>query len=234
VKFSADGPLLELTNVTKDYHGLRPLRVASLRVSPGDQVAVVGLDATTAEVFTNLVTGAIVPDRGVVRLFGRPTTDITSADEWLKVVERFGIVSRRAVLLDSLTVVQNIAIPYSLEIEPPAPDVREKAVALAHEVGLPESSFDRPVAELDAAGIFRVRLARALAPVPALVVYEHPTAELSPSQHAVIAEQCRAVATARHVASVVLTADRDYANAVASQVLSLEPASGWLSLFRRA
>jgi ABC-type arginine transport system ATPase subunit len=69
---------------------------------------------------------------------------------------------------------------------------------------------------------------------PALVVYEHPTAELSPADHARIAEQCRVVASARHIASVVLTADRDFAKAAADRVLSLEASSGWLSRFRRA
>ena len=232
--FALHGPLLELTNVTKDYQGLRPLRIASLKVNAGDQVAVVGLDAVTAEIFVNLVTGAILPDTGIVRLFGRPTSQITDPADWMAMIERFGLVSRRAVLLESLSVVQNIAIPLSLEIEPPPPDVLEQATARAREAGLPDSSFDRPVAELDAAGQFRVRLAKALAPTPAVVVYEHPTAELAPADHAAIAEQCRAVASARHIASVVLTADRDFAKATASQVLSLEPASGWLSRFRRA
>ena len=105
-------PVLELTDVSKDYHGLRPLRVASLQVASGEQVALLGFDQATAEVFINLVTGAFLPDRGVIRLFGRPTTDITDSADWLTVVDRFGIVSRRAVLLDGLTVVQNLAMPY--------------------------------------------------------------------------------------------------------------------------
>jgi ABC-type transporter Mla maintaining outer membrane lipid asymmetry ATPase subunit MlaF len=231
-------PVLELTDVSKDYHGLRPLRIASLRVSAGEQVALLGFDQSTAEVFVNLVTGASLPDRGSIRLFGRATTEIADSTDWLALVDRFGIVSRRAVLLDGLTVVQNLAMPYTLEVEPPSADVRARAMALAGETGLAASTLDRPIAELDAAGVFRVRLARAVALDPAVLLFEHPTAEMAGADIPSLAEQCRAVASARGIATVVLTADREFARASASRVLALQPAngrlasSGWLSRLR--
>jgi ABC-type transporter Mla maintaining outer membrane lipid asymmetry ATPase subunit MlaF len=232
-------PVLELTNVSKDYHGLRPLRIASLRIAVGEQVALVGFDQSTAEIFVNLVTGAVLPDRGVIRLFGRATTDITDSADWLTVVDRFGIVSRRAVLLEALTVVQNLAMPYTLDVEPPSRELRERAIALAREVGLAETTLDRPVGELDSAGMFRARLARAVALDPAVVLFEHPTAGLEPEALADLAARCRTVAGARRIASVVLTADRAFAAASASRVLTLQPAtgrleSGWLSRLRGA
>jgi len=232
-------PVLELTDVSKDYHGLRPLRVASLSVGPGEQVALLGFDQTTAEIFVNLVTGASLPDRGSIRMFGRATTDIADSADWLTVVDRFGIVSRRAVLLGGLTVVQNLAMPYTLDVEPPAPEVRARAIALAMDVGLAESAFDRPVAELDSAGMFLARLARAVALDPAVVLFEHPTADLARGDVVELASRCRAVASKRDIATVALTADREFAVAAASRVLTLEPASGrltgdgWLSQFRR-
>jgi len=232
-------PVLELRDVSKDYHGLRPLRIASLRVAPGEQVALVGFDQSTAEIFVNLVTGASLPDRGVIRLFGRATTEITDSADWLTVVDRFGIVSRRAVLLEALTVVQNLVMPYTLEVEPPSAEHRERAMALAREVGLAETTFDRPVGELDTAGMFRARMARAVALDPAVVLFEHPTAGVEPDALADLAARCRAVASARRIATVVLTADRAFAAASASRVLTLEPAtgrlaSGWLSRLRGA
>ena len=56
-------------------------------------------------------------------MFGRPTSAIADSADWLAVVDRFGIVSERAVLLDALTVVQNLAMPFTLDIEPPPDDV---------------------------------------------------------------------------------------------------------------
>ena len=233
-------PVLELTDVSKDYHGLRPLRIANFSVQRGEQVALVGFDQPSAEVFVNLVTGATLPDRGTVRLLGRATADIADADDWLTVVDRVGIVSPRAVLLDSLTVVQNLAMPYTLEVEPPSADVRERAVALAVDTGLPETAFDRPIAELGPANVVLTRLARALAHNPAVVFFEHPTAEVERGDIAGLAARCRAVTSRRNIATVVLTADREFAAASAARVFQWEPASGrlatsggWLSRFRR-
>jgi putative ABC transport system ATP-binding protein len=232
-------PVLELSDVSKDYRGLRPLRIASLKVAAGERVAILGLDQITAEVFVNLVTGASLPDRGDVRLFGRSTAAIADSADWLSVVDRFGIVSSRAVLLDALTVVQNLAMPFTLEVDPMSPEVRERAVALAVEVGLPHAVHDRPVGELDAGGRFRVRLGRALALDPAIVVFEHPTVELSGPDVAVVALQCRDLALSRKAATITLTADRVFGESVASRVLALQPATGrlsgdgWLSRLRR-
>jgi ABC-type transporter Mla maintaining outer membrane lipid asymmetry ATPase subunit MlaF len=232
-------PVLEFSDVSKDYRGLRPLRIASLSVAAGERVAILGLDQITAEVFVNMATGASLPDRGDVRLFGRSTSAIADSADWLSVVDRFGIVSSRAVLLDALTVVQNLAMPFTLEVDPLAADVRERAVALAAEVGLPDSAHDRPVGELDAGGRFRVRFGRALALDPAIVVFEHPTVELSGQDVAVVAARCRDVAAARKTATITLTADRDFGERVASRVLALQPATGrlsgdgWFSRLRR-
>jgi ABC-type transporter Mla maintaining outer membrane lipid asymmetry ATPase subunit MlaF len=232
-------PVLELSDVSKDYRGLRPLRIASFRVAAGERVAILGLDETAAEVFVNLVTGASLPDRGEVRLFGRSTAAIADSADWLSVVDRFGIVSSRAVLLDTLTVAQNLAMPFTLDVDPLSHDVRERAVALAEEVGLPDATRDRPVGELDAGGRFRVRLGRALALDPAIVVIEHPTAELSGQDVAAVAARCRDVALARKTATITLTADRDFGERVANRVLALQPATGrlsgagWLSRLRR-
>ncbi len=231
-------PVLELSDVSKDYRGLRPLRIASLSVAAGERVAILGLDQITAEVFVNLATGASLPDRGDVRLFGRLTSAIADSADWLSVVDRFGIVSSRAVLLDALTVVQNLAMPFTLEVDPLSADVRERAAALAAEVGLPDATHDRQVGELDAVGRFRVRLGRALALDPAIVVFEHPTVELS-GQDVTVAGLCRDVAVARKAATITLTANRDFGERVAGRVLALQPATGrlsgdgWLSRLRR-
>jgi len=219
------GPVLELSDVSKDYRGLRPLRIAALTVQPGEHVAIIGLDQTTAEVFVNLVTGATLPDRGEVRLFGRPTSAITDSADWLAVVDRFGIVSPRAVLLDSLTVVQNLAMPFTLDIEPPAEDIRRRAVGLAERVGLDAASLDRPVAELGPAGLVRIRLGRALALDPGVVILEHPTAEISPDASLALAAQCRTLSAA----TIALTADTAFAEAAAERCLTLDPATGRLA-----
>jgi ABC-type transporter Mla maintaining outer membrane lipid asymmetry ATPase subunit MlaF len=225
--------VLELLGVTKDYGGLRPLRIERLAIGSGEQAALVGIDRPAAEILINIITGAVLPDRGEMRAFGRATSDIQSGEEWLVAADRFGMVSERAVLLDAFTVVQNLAVPFSLEIEPPAADVREQALALAGEVGLDPLATELPVGEIDAVSRARVRLARALALEPAVLLLEHPTAGLPRADVRALARQVRTVAERRGIATLTLTADREFADHVALRVLTLDAATGRVSEPRR-
>jgi ABC-type polar amino acid transport system ATPase subunit len=226
-------PVLELSAVSKDYHGLRPLRVADLRIAAGEQVAILGFDLPSAEVFINLVTGATLPDAGEIRVLGRATSEITDSADWLATVDRFGIVSERAVLLEELTVIQNLAMSFTLDIEPPPDHVEVRAAGLAREVGLAEAAWDLPVSRLDAAGKVRVRLGRAIALDPAVLLLEHISASVGRDEVASIGAQLRAVAAGRGAALVAVSADEPFARAVAGRVLTLEVSTGRLKEPRR-
>jgi len=222
-------PVLEIADLSKQYGGLRPLRVAALAVAPGEHVSLVGLDQPMAEVFVNLVTGASVADRGEVTVFGRPTSAIANSTEWLALVDRFGIVSDRVVLLEAMTVLQNLALPLTLEIEPPSAGARARAAALAVEVGLAEGDWEKPIAALDAAARVRVRLGRAVALDPAVLLLEHPTAAIDPRIAPALAAQVRSVAAARGAALIALTADRVFAEGLGGRILELDASTGRLS-----
>jgi len=226
-------PVLELVAVSRDYRGLRPLRIAELRVAAGERVALLGLDAPAAEVFVDLATGTALPDAGEVALFGRATSAIADSADWLATVDRVGIVSDRAVLLEELTAIQNLAMPFTLAIEPPADEVRARATAIAREVALPETAWNAPVSRLDAAGKVRVRLGRAVALDPALLLLEHASASVARGSVAALAADIAAVASARHSALVALSADDAFARAVATRILTLQPATGVLKERRR-
>ena len=225
--------VLEFAGIAKDYRGLRPLRIAALRVAAGEHVAILGFDQPSAEVFVNLATGATLPDAGQVAVLGRPTSAISDGADWLATVDRFGIVSDRAVLLDQLTVIQNLAMPFTLAIEPPSSGVRDRAAALAREVGLPETSWDAPVSQLDAAGRVRVRFGRAIALDPAVLLLEHISASVARDGVETLGADMRSVAGGRGAALVAVSADETFARAVASRVLTLEPSTGRLKEQRR-
>ncbi len=220
--------ILELSGVSKHFGALRPLRIDRLIVAPGEAVAILGPDAAAAETLTNLVTGAALPDQGRVEVFGRATASVTDGAEWLAIVDRFGIVTERAVLLDSLDVLQNLAVPFTLEVDPPSDDVRRRAAALAREVELPEQTWSRPAGTLDGAARARIRLGRALALDPAALLLEHPTAAIEPAARGAFAGTVREIAAARQIALVAVTTDEPFARAVTPRVLRHDPATGRL------
>jgi ABC-type transporter Mla maintaining outer membrane lipid asymmetry ATPase subunit MlaF len=219
-------PPIELTGVVKDYRGLRPLRVEELRVDATDRVALLGVDQPSGEVLINLITGTTLADRGSVRIFGQSTNDIQNSTDWLAFVDRFGIVSERAVLLDALTTIQNLSMPFSLEIEPPPPDVQLRAEQVAREVGLAQETWQARIADLDAASRWRVRLGRALALDPVVLLLEHPSVGITREFVEAFARDVGRIVAARSMAALALTADAAFAHAFTSRVVKIDPASG--------
>lgn len=221
-------PIVDLQGVSKSYGALRPLRIERLELAPGEQVAIIGPDQPAAEVLIGLITGASLPDAGAVRVFGRSTADIASGDEWLAGLDRFGIVTDRAALLEPLTVLQNLALPFSLDIEPPPEPIRARAAALGAELLLGSAAHATRAGDLDGSGRLRLRVARALAFDPALVLLEHPSASVPSRDAAAVARDIRAALLRRGAASLTVTADRAFASAIAGRVLVLDAASGRL------
>lgn len=226
---SEDRPVLvTLQNVVKHFQSLRPLRIRQLEIRRAQALGLLGFDELMAEVFVNLLTAASLPDEGAVQVFGEPTSSISTHQTWMAVLDRFGLVSGRSVLLDQLTAEQNLAIPFTLAVESMSDAVRRDVRALAEEVGLPASDLDRPLAELSALSVMRVRLGRALAFKPEVLLAEHPNAPLSVSDAAAFAADVVRIRESRAVATVVLTADRRFAEAIATDLLTLQPATGEL------
>jgi len=221
-------PLVEIAGLSKSCGGRCPLRIAALSVGPAERVAIVGLDAAAAEVLVNLIIGAILPAEGEVRVFGRPTSVIADADDWLATLDRFGLVSPRAVLPGGFTARQAIAAAFTLSLDPLAHGVSTDVERLSREAKLPRAALDQPLEGADPLTKARCRLARALAPNPAVLVLEHANA-LVPAHAARFGGDIASIARRRGMAVVALTADAAFARAVADRVLRLDAATGRLA-----
>jgi ABC-type lipoprotein export system ATPase subunit len=224
--------VVEVTGLVKDYRGLRPLRLGSLRLSEGERVAISGLDATAAEVLVNLLNGAIVPDQGQVRILGRVTAEIENENGWLEFLNHFGIVTPRAVLLPASTVQQNLALPFTLAIDELPPDVDRRTRDLARLTGIEDRWLGQAMVEAPAAVHVRVHLARALALGPEILLLEHPTAQIDPADVRAFATTVRDVALARRLTLLALTEDRVFADVVAERAYRLQPGTGALTAAR--
>jgi putative ABC transport system ATP-binding protein len=234
-------PLLTARNVLKNYQALRPLRIEALTLNRGDVLAITGLDAAAAEILVGLLTGAMLPDSGEIQLFGRPTSSVRDSDSWLALLDGIGIVTDRAVLIPQFSVEQNVAMPFTLDVDPVDPDVRPQVLALAQEVGLKESDVATAVGQAPPDVQVRVRLARALALDPSVLLAEHPSATLPRAAVNAFASDLSRVARARQLAVLAMTADDAFARALGGQVLTHEPATGalrpasaWRKIFQRS
>jgi ABC-type sulfate/molybdate transport systems ATPase subunit len=226
-------PVLEIRDLSKAYAGLRPLRIRHLTVGEGERVALRGIDASAAELLVNLVTGVTLGEQGDVWIDGRSNADIADGEQWLASLDRFGLVSSRAVLLEESTLAQNLAMPFTLEIEPVPPGIRDRVAALGIECGIAEQWFDRQAAALPPEVRVRVHLARAVALDPRLLLVEHPTADVPPDARAALATDLARVADIRRLAALIVTMDDAFAAAAAHRALQLQPATGELKPVKR-
>ena len=101
---------------------------------------------------------------------------MADSDAWLAMLDGVGIITDRAVLIGQFSVEQNMAMPFTLEIDPVAADVRPRVAALADAVGLVPADLTTRIAEAGGDVQARVRVARALALEPRVLLAEHPTA----------------------------------------------------------
>ena len=220
--------LLEIVGLKKEHQALRPLRIARLSVKPGDIVSIGGIDAASAETLVHLITGGTLPDEGDVTLFGQNTRAIADSDSWLKQLDGIGMITSRGVLIEAFSVLQNIAMSYTLDVDPVDPRVVPQAGAVARDAGIDADVFDLPAGKTGPDVQMRVHLARALALGPKMLIAEHPSAALPRENVAAFGADLARIAKARNLALITITADDVLAKSIGGQRLELVPASGEL------
>ena len=151
----------------------------SFTVGRGEVVALIGGSGTGKSVLLKEAIGLIRPSGGAIRLLG---TDVwrSSADELNALRRRFGMLFQDGALFSSLTVAENIAVPFRENTDLPmdliAPLVGFK-LAL---VGLAPDSGRKTPAQLSGGMRKRAALARALALEPEILFLDEPTSGLDP------------------------------------------------------
>jgi ABC-type transporter Mla maintaining outer membrane lipid asymmetry ATPase subunit MlaF len=224
-----DHPLIELRSVVKAYGSDRPLRVDALILGRAGRLVLEGFDAAAAEMLVHLVCGAALPDEGDVRIEGTLTRDVATDTEWLDTLDRFGLVSERAVLVDELPVQANLAMPLTLSLDVLAPEIEARVAAIASDVGLPSDRLGIETRALGPADRLRVRLGRAIVTRPRLLLLEHPTAGLATESDRVAFGHLIRTAADRHgFGWMAVSNDRAFAGASGGTTRRLDPGSGAL------
>ena len=86
------------------------------------------------------------------------------------------------MLLEGSTLLQNLAMPFTLEIEPVPEPIAQRVAELAGQCGIdPGRWLGVRAGELPADVRVLAHLARALALNPEFIVVEHPTADVAPA-----------------------------------------------------
>jgi putative ABC transport system ATP-binding protein len=178
------------------------LRISDLTIAAGSRVAIIGPSGSGKTTLLNLICGVSVPSRGRVLLDDTEVTSLPDAARRFFRVRNIGMVFQEFELLEYLTVLDNILLPYRIgEGLRLSKDVREWAAALANQVGIGDK-IGRHVERLSHGERQRVGICRALITQPRLVLADEPTGSLDPVNKGRILE-ILADYSARHGATLV-------------------------------
>jgi rhamnose transport system ATP-binding protein len=100
-------PLLEASSISKSYSGVRALKCVSFDLFPGEVHALVGENGAGKSTLIKIVTGAVAPDSGTLRIAGRVVEHHNPTQ-----AHALGIaaVYQQPALFPDLTVAENIAL----------------------------------------------------------------------------------------------------------------------------
>jgi len=150
------------------------LRGVSLRVSPGETLALLGPSGSGKSSLLAVLAGLERASGGSLRVAGENFLAL-SEDALAKARRgRIGVVLQAFHLLPTMTALENVATPLELA---GIPEAATRAAAALEAVGLAHRMRHYP-AQLSGGEQQRVAIARALAPRPALVFADEPTGNL--------------------------------------------------------
>jgi len=174
-------PILTATGVDKTFDRTRALIGANLELRAGEVHGLLGANGAGKSTLSKVISGHVIPDRGEIVFKERPL-QVSTTREALEA--GIAIVMQETSLAPDLSVVENIFLP---ELGKPGwlsrsrmrQRARELLVRLGHEHLLP---LDHEVRDLSAAQRQLVEIAKALALDSDLIIFDEPTASLSPSE----------------------------------------------------
>lgn len=206
--------VLELDAIDRTYvteAGQLPvLQGASLTLSPGEIVGLVGPSGSGKSSLLHAAGLLERPDAGEVRVRGRATRDLSDRDRTAIRRREIGFVYQFHHLLPEFDALENITLP-QLIAGVPAKAARERAELLLTQLGLGDRLLHQP-SQLSGGEQQRVAIARALANAPHVLLADEPTGNLDPVTSETVFEAFRETVRAEGAAALVATHNHELAS----------------------
>jgi putative ABC transport system ATP-binding protein len=170
--------LVELRNVTKAYmeggKERHVLQGVSIDFYEGEFAVVIGKSGSGKSTMLNLIAGIDEPDGGDICIADTCINQLSERDRTIFRRDNMGIVFQFFNLIPTLTVLENIMLPYELAGRKQG---EAKARHLLERVGLPDRASTYPD-KLSGGEQQRIAIARALVHEPRLILADEPTGNL--------------------------------------------------------
>lgn len=171
--------LLEVTDLSRRFGGLKAVEGLSLHVDQGEIVGLLGPNGSGKTTALNLISGALKPDRGSVKLVGQEMAGWPNFK-----VARLGIARTYQLvrLFKTMTVLENVVAGMAFTHEHRfGRKAHDAAIALLERVGL-RTRAAHHADELTYIDQKRLELARCLASRPRVLLLDEWLAGLNPTE----------------------------------------------------
>ncbi|KAB1161384.1 ABC transporter ATP-binding protein [Micromonospora sp. AMSO12t] len=169
-------PLLLAEDLHRSFGPTRALAGASMRVHPGEVLAVMGSSGSGKSTLLHCLAGIARPDSGRVRYAGRDLATLSDAERSALRREEFGFVFQFGQLVPELTCLENVALPLRLG-RVGRREAERRAAEWLDRLEVAEVAGKRP-GEVSGGQGQRVAVARALVTRPRVVFADEPTGAL--------------------------------------------------------
>ncbi|MBF8777637.1 MacB family efflux pump subunit [Pseudomonas fulva] len=206
-------PLIELRDICKAYGGFGTPRVdvlrgISLRIHPGEFVAIVGASGSGKSTLMNILGCLDRPTSGSYHFAGMDVAELGNDElAWLR-REAFGFVFQGYHLIPSGSALENVEMP-AIYAGIPAQERHARATALLERLGLASRTANRPH-QLSGGQQQRVSIARALMNGGHIILADEPTGALDSHSGKEVMALLDELASQGHVI-ILITHDRDVA-----------------------
>jgi len=211
--------MISVERVSKRFGRKVVLDGVDLEVADREVVVILGPSGIGKTVLLKIMAGLLAPDRGRVRYDGIGLDYGLLADN-RALYSGLGYVFQGGALFDSMTVLDNVALPLveGIRVRPAEARVRAQAALARVGMGGEEALYPR---ELSGGMTRLVAIARALVAEPRHVFYDEPTGGLDPVMRDRVCELIAGLRDREGRTELVVTHDLAAAESVADRILML-------------
>jgi len=219
----AGGPHIEVRSLQKNFGDTKVLTGVNMSIGRGHIAVIIGGSGAGKTTLLRILIGLERPTAGSVIVSGQDIAALNDR-ELNQMRRKFGMVFQYSALLDSMTVMDNVAFPMREHTKLSEQEITQQVIEKLHTLGL-ENVEKRFPSQLSGGMRKRVALARALMLEPEIIMYDEPTSGLDPVTSRMVDDLILDTRKKFGVTSVIISHDMVGALQIADEIYLLSKGS---------
>jgi phospholipid/cholesterol/gamma-HCH transport system ATP-binding protein len=212
--------MINFRNVVKRFGDRTILKGISFDLNEGEILFILGTSGTGKSVLLKSIVGLLRPDEGEIFVDKQEVSKL-SEEDYSNVRKKCGMVFQHPALFDSLTVFDNVAFGLRKHYKMSEAEIKMKvrrALTMVNLFGI-ENKYP---AEISYGMQKRVSLARTVAIVPKVLLFDEPTTGLDPITTNAVNHLIKDLSHTLGATSIVVSHDMACALAIADRIIVLD------------